>query len=65
MSAASERRFPSVNLAAPTARQREAGLRPRWVRTALLLGLAMTAWGAFGVALAMLVGWHPHFPVGP
>jgi hypothetical protein len=52
------RKVPQVNLFAPPRRSLRLPIPGRYVELALI-GLVALIWGSIGVAIALLLGWHP------
>jgi hypothetical protein len=57
-------RVPEVNLFAPPARGFRTPIPARYLEL-VLIAFVVLVWGAVGVGIALLFGWHPHLGLGP
>ena len=57
-------RVPQVNLFVQPARGFAPPIPKRYVEVALIAFIALV-WGAVGVGIALLFGWHPSLGLGP
>jgi hypothetical protein len=57
-------RVPQVNLFVQPARGIKSPIPPRYLEL-VLIAFVVLIWGAVGVGIALLFGWHPPGGVGP
>jgi hypothetical protein len=57
-------RVPRVNLFTAPARGFTTPIPPRYLEL-VLVAFVVLVWGAVGVGIALLFGWHPHLGLGP
>jgi len=53
-----EPRYPSVNLITQKSRRQRVNAAPRWT-VVIFAAVALVAWVAAAVAVAVLLGWNP------